>query len=165
MTTDTAERVADIGQPPWENVSNFNPYTFVFRGVECASIEGLLQSTKCKDPEVQLKIVKLHGIKAKRKGQKKKWWLTKTLYWLGQPMHRHSDEYQSFISDAYHELYHQNSLFREALKKTGELKLVHTVGKTDPNFTILTELEFVTILNTLRKTITLHSEKMHENSK
>ena len=40
--------------PVETKLSNFNPYSFVYDDVECASIEGWIQSLKAEDVEVQL---------------------------------------------------------------------------------------------------------------
>lgn len=140
----------DVGSTTHKELSNLNAYSFVFREVECGSMEGLLQALKFADPETQSRVVKLSGIKAKRKGQKKKWWLTKILYWDGAPIHRHSIEYQEFIAEAYLCIATQNSLFRRELLNTNGLLLTHSIGKADPNYTILTQQEFIGQLNHLR---------------
>jgi len=41
--------------------------------------------------------------------------------------------------------------FIEALKATGSKRIYHTIGKTDPTETILTDKELYTILTELRK--------------
>ncbi len=46
----------DIGSGtgyPSASLSNFAPHAFVIDGVECASMEGFLQSLKFQDPEMQ----------------------------------------------------------------------------------------------------------------
>lgn len=52
-------------------LSNFTPRRFVFDGVNCNSIEGVLQSFKFKNPEMQKEVCKLVGSAAKFKGKKK----------------------------------------------------------------------------------------------
>ena len=50
------EIIMDIGSGsgyPSSNLSNFSPHGFVVDGVECASMEGFLQSLKFQDPEMQ----------------------------------------------------------------------------------------------------------------
>ena len=87
----------DIGSGsgfPSATLSNFAPHPFVFDGVECNSMEGLLQSFKFANPEMQKEVCKLVGKQAKFKGKKKKWWRTQTLYWQGKEFKRDSEEYQ-----------------------------------------------------------------------
>lgn len=150
IVINTATNTIDIGSQTYPELSNLEPYVFIFRDVECGSMEGLLQALKFANPETQGRVVKLSGIKAKRKGQKKKWWLTKILYWNGEPILRHSEEYQQLITEAYHCLVTQNSMFRRELINTIGLSLTHSIGKSDPNFTILTEQEFIGQLIHLR---------------
>jgi len=62
---------------PAGRLSNFSPHPFIFDGVECASMEGLLQSFKFDKPHIQAVVCQLVGIKAKRRGQKRnKAWKT-----------------------------------------------------------------------------------------
>ena len=70
------EITMDIGSGsgyPSSNLSNFSPHGFVVDGVECASMEGFLQSLKFQDPEMQKHVCTLVGKAAKFKGKKKKW--------------------------------------------------------------------------------------------
>ena len=68
---------------PQGALSNFAPRRFVFDGVECNSIEGVLQSFKFKDIEIQKYVCTLVGRQAKSKGRNKKWWQKQELYWQG----------------------------------------------------------------------------------
>lgn len=109
-------------------LSNFAPHPFVFRGVKCNSMEGLLQSFKFSSPEMQKYVCTLVGKAAKFKGKKKKWYLTQTLYWNGKAISRDSQEYQDMLDEAYEALF-QNEGFRNALKATGNATLTHSIGK------------------------------------
>ena len=65
----------DIGSGsgwPSAALSNFAPHPFVIDGVECASMEGFLQSLKFKEPAMQAEVCKLVGKAAKFRGKKKK---------------------------------------------------------------------------------------------
>jgi len=143
----------DIGSGtkyPASSLSNFSPHAFVIDGVECASMEGFLQSLKFKNPEMQIYVCTLVGKKAKFKGKKKKWWRTQTLYWQGKEIDRHSDEYQKLLWKAYSSL-SENESFKKALLATGKAVFQHSMGKNDPHRTVLTESEFCGILTKLRK--------------
>ena len=72
-------------------LSNFAPHSFVIDGVECASMEGFLQSLKFSDPEMQKHVCTLVGKKAKFKDKKKRWWREQKLYWQGKAIDRHGD--------------------------------------------------------------------------
>lgn len=146
-----SRQAVDVGESPWEFLSNFTAYAFIFRGFLCASMEGFLQSLKTPLIEKQISMHALVGIKAKRKGQKMKWYLRDhELFWQGVAMDRFSPEYIAFIEEAFVALYEQNETFRQALLATGERPLIHSHGKADPKYTILTEEEFVSILTRLR---------------
>lgn len=142
----------DIGsgsQYPSCALSNFAPHPFTFDGVECASMEGFLQSLKFSNPEMQAHVCTLVGKAAKFKGKKKKWWRDQTLYWKGVPVNRASEAYQNLITNAYNAIM-LNDGFRRALKATGNATLTHSMGKNKINETVLTEREFVNQLTRLR---------------
>jgi Bacteriophage protein GP30.3 len=54
---------------PASALSNFAPHRFVVDGVECASMEGLLQSLKFDDVHIQVEVCKLVGKTAKYRGR------------------------------------------------------------------------------------------------
>ncbi|QDH49078.1 hypothetical protein PHYNN_149 [Pantoea phage Phynn] len=142
----------DIGSGtgfPSGSLSNFAPHPFTFDGIECASMEGLLQSLKFKDPQMQAHVCTLVGKAAKFKGKKKKWWRDQTLYWKGVPIARSSDAYQTLIENAFNAIF-LNSGFRRALAATGNATLTHSMGKNKINETVLTEREFCRNLHRLR---------------
>ena len=71
----------DIGSGngyPESALSNFAPHSFIMDGIECASMEGFLQSLKFKDEEIQKYVCTLVGKAAKFKGKKKKWYNSQT---------------------------------------------------------------------------------------
>lgn len=145
----------DIGSGmgyPANALSNFAPHPFTIDGVECASMEGFLQSLKFKDPEIQKYVCTLVGKQAKYKGKNKKWWKTQTLYWQGEEIGRHSKEYQELLDRAYSCL-SINERFSTALLRTKNAVLTHSIGKNDPTHTILTEQEFCSRLMKIREKI------------
>lgn len=135
---------------PTSALSNFAPHAFTFRGIVCASMEGLLQALKFKNPEMQVYICSLIGMKAKMSGKNKKWWKTQTLWWQGREIGRHSKEYQELLDEAYNAMFEQNEKFRAALKASGNATLTHSIGKNDPSHTVLTTQEFCSRLTKLR---------------
>lgn len=143
-----------VGDYPANVLSNFYPNAFVFDGVQCASMEGLLQSLKTKNILLQQRVCGYSGKAAKRffrhKIQNIRWKLTGKLYWKGQAIDRYSDEYQRFLDSAYEALYGNDS-FREALVNTKGAVLTHQLGKKDMRKTILTEYEFVSRLMRCRE--------------
>ena len=147
----------DIGSGktfPCNALSNFAPHPFVLDGVECASMEGFLQSLKFKNPDMQRHVCTLVGKAAKFKGKDKKWWREQKLFWLGQEFDRHGEEYQRLLNRAFNALF-QNAGFRNALEASKPAVLTHSIGKTDPSRTVLTQSEFCGRLMKLRAGITL----------
>jgi len=132
-------------------LSNFHAHKFVLDGVKCASMEGLLQGLKVKNPEIQKEYCKLVGFEAKKRGSRRTWFWKKhqTLWWQGKPMKRRSKAYQKFIDRAYNAL-GLNSNFQKALLYTGNKALTHSIGGQKMKDTILTEREFCSRLMKLR---------------
>lgn len=144
----------DIGSKngyPASALSNFPPHPFTFDGIVCSSMEGLLQSFKFKNPEMQVFVCSLVGFKAKTKGKNKNWYEYQTLYWQGIEYKRDSDDYQKLLDRAYQALYDCSDSFRRALVASGNATLTHSIGKSDMSRTILTEREFVSRLTKLRE--------------
>lgn len=134
---------------PSSALSNFAPHPFEIDGVQCASMEGFLQSLKFQSIEMQNYVCTLVGIKAKNKGRNKNWYKTQTLYWRGQPIKRDSEEYQNLLDRAYMALF-QNEKFKNALMFTKKATLTHSIGKKKISETVLTEREFCSRLTKLR---------------
>lgn len=133
-------------------LSNFAPHAFTFDGVRCASMEGFLQSLKMADAAEQIRVCGLDGSAAQSVGRKHDWQMTGTLWWRGTLYDRLSDDYHALLDRAYQALFDQSKPFREALGATGDARLTHSFGKTDPTETILTADEFVSRLDRLRRT-------------
>ena len=145
----------DIGSQagyPASALSNFSPHPFVFDGVECSSMEGLLQSFKFKSLPMQIHVCTLVGIKAKMKGKNKKWFKTQKLYWKEVEIDRHSEQYQNLLDGAFNALA-TNLSFRKALLASKDAVLTHSMGKSDPHRTVLTVQEFCSRLTNLRELI------------
>lgn len=145
----------DIGSGkvgPSGGLSNFRPRPFVFDGVKCASMEGLLQAFKFDKPHMQEHVCTLVGLKAKRRGSKrnKAWKSRQTLWWKGQAYKRGSKEYQELLDRAFFTLASQNRKFQQALLKSGNATLTHSMGKSKVQDTVLTEAEFCSRLTKLR---------------
>ena len=151
----------DIGSGsgyPASALSNFSPYTFTVDGVECASMEGFLQSLKYSNPDMQEHVCTLVGKKAKFKGKKKNWYRDQTLYWKGQPIPRKSDEYQALLDKAFSALA-KNKKFQKALLASGNASLKHSMGKKDQSKTVLTTSEFCSRLTYIRSALQSQNKK------
>jgi hypothetical protein len=124
-------------------LSNFTARKFIFDGVECNSMEGLLQSFKFENPVIQEHICTLVGKEAKKRGQKRNraWKSVQTLWWKGKAYPRKSDEYQKLITRAYDALA-TNEKFCKDLIQTRNAHFTHSIGKSKEADTVLTEGEF-----------------------
>ena len=137
--------------PIESKLSNFNSYQFTIDGVECASMEGFIQSLKTDDIHVQRQLCTMVGRVAKRAGRLlPDWRPNQTLYWNGVTYNRHSEGYINLVTRAYSLLANQNEEFRTLLISTGESTLTHKVGSQIMNETVLTEREFCDILIGIR---------------
>lgn len=144
----------DIGSGngyPSSSLSNFSPHPFIFDGVECNSMEGLLQAFKFDKEHIQVEVCKLIGKGAKFRGKNrnKQWKQAQTLWWKGKAYKRSSDEYQELLTRAYDALF-TNEGFKAALKATNNAVLTHSIGRSKESETVLTEREFMKQLNRLR---------------
>lgn len=137
-------------------LSNFVARPFVFRGVQCNSMEGLLQGLKFKNPDMQREVCLLVGKKAKFKGKKKRWWEDQILWWQGEPIKRESDEYQQLLDEAYVALFTTNKKAMKALMDTGSAVLKHSIGSRDAKRTVLTQQEFCSRLTNIRTELLLN---------
>lgn len=144
--------ISSTSKFPAAYLSNFTPYTFTFRGIEFTSMESLLQGLKFEGVETQNSVFQRVGVKAKLRGKKRKWYLDQTLYWQGTPMKRDSEEYKNIVHEAFYALA-ENIDFQQTLLATGNKRLYHTMGKSDPTRTILTEEEFCGILTEVRTSL------------
>lgn len=148
----------DIGSGngyPSSSLSNFAGHRFIIDGVTCNSMEGFLQSLKFESPEMQEYVCSLIGKMAKFKGKPKKWFTKQELYWRGKVIDRHSEEYQKLLDRAFKSMYDQSESFRKALKASEGATLLHSMGKSDPKKTILTNTEFLSRLRSLRENGTI----------
>lgn len=145
----------DIGSGrgyPASTLSNFSPHPFVFDGVECASMEGLLQAFKFDKPHIQEQVCSLVGLAAKRRGKarNRSWQRVQKLWWRDDEYDRHGPEYQTLLNRAFAALA-ANDGFIRALLATGGATLTHNIGRRDPYDTVLTRAEFCGRLTILRR--------------
>ena len=151
--TDTIDIISS-GDYPSKVLSNFYPNEFTIDGIRCASMEGFLQSLKTKNKKKQKYICTLSGKEAKNFFRHKPgnilWKITGTLYWNGQKMKRTGEAYQTLLDRAYDEMA-KGKDFSDALLASGDAVLCHSIGKSDPRTTVLTEKEFIGRLLRLRE--------------
>jgi len=138
---------------PANCLSNFAPHPFVFDGVKCSSMEGLLQAFKFKEEHMQVEVCKLVGVAAKRKGKHKNWQERQTLHWKGVEYERKGLEYQELLDRAYQAMCDQSEGFRNALLHTQNAVLKHSIGRTKQADTVLTRNEFCSRLMKMRRVL------------
>jgi predicted NAD-dependent protein-ADP-ribosyltransferase YbiA (DUF1768 family) len=145
---------------PASALSNFAPHPFVIDGIECASMEGFLQSLKFNKPHIQEEVCKLVGFGAKRRGQEKnsQWQAAQTLWWKGVAIKRDSDEYQDLLTRAFDAL-STNDGFKRAILATRDAVLSHSIGKSKESETVLTEREFCSQLHRVRARLQAEQNK------
>lgn len=134
---------------PAGRLSNYTERHFTFDGMECRSIEGVLQSLKCPDLAVQREICLLTGGWAKKAGGQYEWRSNQMLYWQGKTYPRHSDEYGKLLDRLYDQVFEQDAAFRADLASLQGQKIDHRMGLTNPSETVLTRMEFVKALQRL----------------
>ena len=141
------------GKYPANALSNFTANAFQLDGIQCASMEGFLQSLKWRSIKKQKEICLLTGVDAKRSAggiHNFLWKITQNLYWNGVKYKRASSAYSALITRAYDALY-ENADFKEALNSTNAEPLCHSIGKHNKKKTVLTEEEFIEQLYRLRE--------------
>jgi len=133
-------------------LSNFTAREFTFDGIQCASLEGILQGLKYEDVDAQAELCKMTSKAAQERGQERNdaWKEAQTLWWKGVSMARDSQEYQSLLDQIYEAVFEQDKSFRDDLEASKGHFLTHFIGKSDPTDTILTELELCHRLMVLR---------------
>ena len=131
-------------------LSNFYPHVFSFDGIDCDSYEAFLQSLKFPLPDEQLEIIHLDAKTAKEMGQTRSWQETGWLYWKGEPINRYSKAYRQLLECAYDALCKNKNFSSALLHGRGHL-LIHSVGKLRKKETVLTSLEFCSILMQKRR--------------
>lgn len=134
---------------PAGRLSNFTRRDFVFDGIACRSIEGVLQSFKYKTIPEQKIVCGLWGKQAKLASEGTNWKETQTLFWNCVEYPRASAEYQQLLVRLYTAVFAQDESFRRDLAKVKKHQLTHSIGSADPQNTILTEEEFISMLKML----------------
>lgn len=142
---------------PANILSNFKRVDppFYVDDVPCYSIEGFLQSLKTPDEELQKSLCLKSGSTARRLGrmltQKDNWKENQVLYWKGIPYSRDSKEYINLVKKVFNARFDASQEYRDALKSTKGYTLTHSCGSKDKKETVLTEQEFISILDELRE--------------
>jgi len=139
------------GEYPANMLSNFYPHPFTLDGLSFGSMEGFLQSLKCRFSFFSKRVARLSGKEAKEKGARRLGWKKSgILRFGGKKILRESPEYTALITRAYEAMNNQNPELGKALAASKPLRLIHSIGKRDPKETVLTEQELISQLEKLR---------------
>ncbi len=135
-----------------KRLSNWADHPFVFDGVECRCLEGVLQSFKFQDTKKQLESCSRRGYWAQRIGHNGDGWKkNQILYWKDKEYKRNSKEYQQLLDRLFRTCYSTNEDAKVTLLKTGDAKLIHSRGNSDIKDTVLTAEEFIIRLEKIRE--------------
>ncbi len=99
---------------------------FTFDGVECASLESLLQAFKLKEPSRQAALCKQNSKRAKKTGENNnRNWQKKggKIHWNGIVYERNSKEYQDLLERIY-DAWAENKNVKKAILSTRESPLL-----------------------------------------
>lgn len=137
-------------------LSNLYPYEFEFDGFNFKSIEGFLQSLKIPYKYIKEQAFNKYGYEAWFIGQEyNNWKNDQILYWVYEPIDRHSKEYNILIDRLYDTVFEQNKNYYNTIKESLNYNLDHSIGSIDPYETIMTKKEFLEQLNRLRNKISM----------
>lgn len=132
-------------------LSYLAPYPFTFDAIPCSSMESFIQSLKVYDIYVQKDICAKSGLFCNSiKEMFGDWRQNQIVFWKGKAIKRDSEEYIYLIETAYNYLLAQSPTFKFALQRSKGYNLIHSIGLQDKTQTLLTEEEFISILNNLR---------------
>jgi predicted NAD-dependent protein-ADP-ribosyltransferase YbiA (DUF1768 family) len=147
--------ICSTAKYPAKALSNFTARKFIFDEVECGSLEGLLQAFKFEKMHLQAEVCKMAGINAKNKGKDRnsQWKIKGGIWWQNEFYKRLSDDYQRLLDRVFLTVARQCEDFRQALIDTGDLILIHRIGKVSELDTVLTQNELCSRLMKIRTLI------------
>ena len=134
-------------------LSNLYPMSFKFKNKKVSSIESVLQGIKYKNKKTQNKVFKYSGVDAYHTRACNNfdfWGNSGLLYWQGKTINRKAEEYQTFLDELYLSAL-RNPLYFRAIIATGNKYLLHHIGRTNINETVLTRYEYESRLYAMQK--------------
>ena len=142
-------------------LSNLFHYEFTFKHKKVNSIESVLQGIKYQDKKTQNLVFSYFGLDAYHTRASNIfdfWGNNGKLFWQGKTINRKEKEYQDFLDELYF-CAGKNLLFQRALLSSGNKYLLHHIGRTDINETVLTRYEYECRINALRDFVKLTTKK------
>jgi len=134
-------------------LSNLAHTPFVFRGVQVASAEGLIQGMKEENPVRQGRIFQLSGYESQRASSKRRNARVREagcVWFAGAAIRFPSDEYFALVEDAIGEKFRQNPQALAALVATRGAQLIHDTGAKPHPGSALPGERFIAILGRIR---------------
>ena len=122
---------------------------FWFDGVECASIESVLEAFKFRDIYTQEYVASLSARDAYYEGQKEEaalWKDTRKLYWNGTVYDRDGEDYQKLLNILFQAIFEQDAQFRLDVAFLKNAVVKSKVGSRNPEGTVLTKNEYISHL-------------------
>ena len=150
---DSTIDISSRASGPAGRLSNYTERCFVLDGIQCRSIEGVLQSLKTADLAEQQRICLLSGGWATKAGREYDWKADQTLFWRGIPYERHSKDYNCLLTHIFYSVFDQDPEFRADLATLKDQKIDHRMGLSNPSETVLTRFEFIQQLKRLMKKV------------
>lgn len=147
------EDISDERGFPFGMLDPSAPVRFEIDGIECASLDGFIQSLKFDKIKDQKNISKRVGDDAKKRGLQKDNPLNnkadRIVFWQGKSFKRNSKKYNNLLARVFREMA-KNPKYQKALMATQDLDFTHSKGKINKKDTLLTKKELIDNLKDLR---------------
>lgn len=147
------EDISDERGFPFGMLDPSAPVRFEIDGVQCASLDGFLESLKFERIIDQKNINKRVGNDAKKRGKEKdnpgNQRANRVLYWQGDTFKRNSKTFNKLLVRVFREMA-KNARYQAALMATQDVNFRYPKGKANKKDTILTKKELTDNLKKLR---------------
>jgi len=153
------EDISDNRGWPYGMLDPSAPVRFEIDGVECASLDGFVESLKFSTVKEQKNITKRVGNDAKKNSAIKDFFphnktADRMLHWQGESFKRNSKTFDKLIARAFREMA-KNPRYQAALLLTQDVTFTHSKGKANKKDTVLTKKELIDNLTELRAELKL----------
>lgn len=147
------EDISDDRGFPFGMLDPSAPVRFEIDGMQCASLDGFIESLKFEKIKDQKNITKRVGNDAKKRGIQKdnlgNQTASRKVFWQGESFNRNSKKFKDLLSRVFREMA-KNPNYQAALMATEDSDFTHSKGKTNKKDTLLTKKELIENLQELR---------------
>ena len=148
------EDISDQRGFPFGMLDPSAPVRFEIDGVECASLDGFMESLKFERIVDQKNVTKRVGADAKNQSKNKDFWphnvkADRELYWQGESFKRNSKTFDRLLARVFRQMI-RNPIYHEALMSTEDADFTHSKGKANKKDTVLTKKELTDNLKAVR---------------